>query len=109
VVVRVEASPINPSDLGLLFGGADMSTAKASGTPDRPVVTAEIRPEMLRGMAGRIDQPMPVATKAQAWLLAILPTGSRSKTFYLWRGFCLLGFCTGVAPRRTSRASSASA
>jgi NADPH:quinone reductase len=45
VVVRVEASPINPSDLGLLFGGADMSTAKASGKPDRPVVTAEIRPQ----------------------------------------------------------------
>jgi len=57
VVVRVEASPINPSDLGLLLGGADMSTAKASGTPERPVVTAEIRPEILRGMAGRIDQP----------------------------------------------------
>ena len=29
VVVRVEASPINPSDLGLLIGAADMSTAKA--------------------------------------------------------------------------------
>ena len=25
-------SPINPSDLGLLFGAADMSTAKVSGT-----------------------------------------------------------------------------
>ena len=36
VVVRVEASPINPSDLGLLVGAADMSTAKASGTKDRP-------------------------------------------------------------------------
>ena len=32
VVVRVEASPINPSDLGLLVGAADMTTAKASGT-----------------------------------------------------------------------------
>jgi NADPH:quinone reductase-like Zn-dependent oxidoreductase len=31
VVVRVEAAPINPSDLGLLIGAADMSTAKASG------------------------------------------------------------------------------
>ena len=29
VVVRVEASPINPSDLGLLIGAADMTTAKA--------------------------------------------------------------------------------
>ena len=44
VVVRVEAAPINPSDLGLLFGGADMSTAKASGTPRGPVVTARIPP-----------------------------------------------------------------
>ena len=26
VVVQVQASPINPSDLGLLFGGADMTT-----------------------------------------------------------------------------------
>ena len=43
VVVRIGASPINPSDLALLFGGADMSTAKASGTPDNPVVTANIR------------------------------------------------------------------
>jgi hypothetical protein len=36
VVVRVEASPMNPSDLGLLFGAADMSTAKVSGTPESP-------------------------------------------------------------------------
>ena len=36
VVVRVEASPINPSDLGLLVGPADMSTAKVSGTKDAP-------------------------------------------------------------------------
>ena len=34
VVVRVEATPINPSDLGLLIGPADMSTAKVSGTKD---------------------------------------------------------------------------
>ena len=31
VIVRIDASPINPSDQGLLFGGADMSTARASG------------------------------------------------------------------------------
>ena len=36
VVVRVEASPINPSDLGLLFGAADMSTAQASGSRTSP-------------------------------------------------------------------------
>jgi NADPH2:quinone reductase len=63
VVVRVEASPINPSDLGLLFGGADMGTAKASGTADRPVVTATIGPEMMRAAAARIDQPMSVGNE----------------------------------------------
>src|SRR5690349_24827314 len=34
VVVRVEGTPINPSDLGLLFHAADMSTAKVSGSKD---------------------------------------------------------------------------
>ena len=63
VVVRIEASPINPSDLGLLFAGADMRTAKASGAPDRPVVTASIGPQMLRAAAGRVDQPMPVGNE----------------------------------------------
>ena len=42
VLVRIEASPINPSDLGLLVGSADMSKATVSGTPDRPVVTAPL-------------------------------------------------------------------
>ena len=63
VVVRVEGSPVNPSDLGLLFGGADMSTATASGTPDRPIVTAKVGPEMMRAAAARIDQPMPVGNE----------------------------------------------
>ncbi len=63
VIVRVEASPINPSDQGLLFAGADMSTAKAAGTPDRPVVTASLSPAVMKAMAGRLDQPMPVGNE----------------------------------------------
>ncbi|HEX4448600.1 MAG TPA: zinc-binding dehydrogenase [Polyangiaceae bacterium] len=63
VVVRVEAAPINPSDLGLLFGSADMSTAKASGTPESPVVTATIPEKLRKGMAGRLDQSMPVGNE----------------------------------------------
>ncbi len=42
VLVRVEAAPINPSDLGLLIASADMATAEISGTPQRPTVTATI-------------------------------------------------------------------
>ncbi|TAM44150.1 MAG: NADH oxidase, partial [Burkholderiaceae bacterium] len=53
VVVRVEATPINPSDIGLLFGAADISTAKVSGTPASPVVTAQIAPQLMKGMAAR--------------------------------------------------------
>jgi NADPH:quinone reductase-like Zn-dependent oxidoreductase len=63
VVVRVEASPINPSDLGLLTGAADMSTAKISGSGDTTVVTAMVPEAMMKAMAGRLDQSMPVGNE----------------------------------------------
>ncbi|SEA41092.1 zinc-binding dehydrogenase [Variovorax sp. YR216] len=70
VVVRVEASPMNPSDLGLLFGAADLRTAKASGTPQRPVVTAAIPEAAMKGMAGRADQSMPVGNEGAGVVVA---------------------------------------
>jgi len=63
VLIRVEASPINPSDLGLLFGGADMETAKASGTVDRPVVRATVPEAAMRGLGGRADSSLPVGNE----------------------------------------------
>ena len=63
VVVRVEATPINPSDLGLLFGAADMSTAKATGSTQQPVLTASVPDAAMRAMAGRLDQSMPVGNE----------------------------------------------
>ena len=63
VVVRIEASPINPSDLGLLFGPSDMRTAKASGTPEEPVVTADIPSHLLAGVTARLDQSLPVGNE----------------------------------------------
>ena len=63
VVVRVEASPINPSDLGLLVGAADMSTAKASGSKDAPVITAKVPEGAMKAMAGRLDESMPVGNE----------------------------------------------
>ena len=63
VLVRVEGSPINPSDLGLLFGAADMSTARQSGTKAQPVITAGIPEAFMRAMAGRVDQSMPVGNE----------------------------------------------
>jgi NADPH2:quinone reductase len=63
VVVRVEAAPINPSDLGLLFGGADMATAKRSGTATQPVITAQVPPAMMRAMAGRVGESLPAGNE----------------------------------------------
>ena len=63
VVVRIEAAPINPSDLGLLFGAADMGTAAVSGTPARPVVTARVPEAGLKAMAGRLGESMPVGNE----------------------------------------------
>ena len=70
VVVRVEASPINPSDLGMLFAGADVARAKFSGTAARPVVSVEVGPELLRALAGRLDQPMPVGNEGAGVVVA---------------------------------------
>ena len=70
VIVRVEAAPMNPSDLGLLFGAADMKTAKASGTPERPVVTAAVPEAVMKAMAGRLDQSMPVGNEGAGVVVA---------------------------------------
>src|SRR5438477_788075 len=73
VVLRVEATPINPSDLGLLVGAADMTTAKASGTKDAPVITAKVTEAAMRAMAGRLDESMPVGNEGAG---VVIRTGS---------------------------------
>jgi NADPH:quinone reductase-like Zn-dependent oxidoreductase len=73
VVVRVEASPINPSDLGLLTGAADMSTAKSSGRGDSTVVTATVPQAAMKAMAGRLDESMPVGNEGAG---VVVKTGS---------------------------------
>src|ERR1700710_1642315 len=73
VVVHVEASPINPSDLGLLVGAADMSSAKASGTREAPVITARVPEAAMRAMAGRLDESMPVGNEGAG---VVVKTGS---------------------------------
>jgi NADPH:quinone reductase len=67
ILVRVEGSPINPSDLGLLLGAADMSTAKAGAGP---LLTAAVPPQLMRGMAGRVDQSMPVGNEGAGTVVA---------------------------------------
>jgi NADPH:quinone reductase-like Zn-dependent oxidoreductase len=73
VVVRIEATPINPSDLGLLVGAADMSTAKAGGTKELPVITATVPERAMRAMAGRLDESMAVGNEGAG---VVIRTGS---------------------------------
>jgi NADPH2:quinone reductase len=70
VLVRVEGTPLNPSDLGLLFGTADMRTAQVSGTPARPVVTAKVAEKGMAAMAARLDQAMPVGNEGAGTVVA---------------------------------------
>jgi len=63
VLVRLEGAPINPSDLGLLFGAADLGTATVAGTPARPVVTARVSEAGMKAMAGRVGQSLPVGNE----------------------------------------------
>jgi NADPH:quinone reductase-like Zn-dependent oxidoreductase len=63
VVVRVEATPINPSDLGLLLGPAEMSAATMSGSGESLKVTAKVPAQALPFLAARLDQPMPVGNE----------------------------------------------
>ena len=63
IIVRIDAAPINPSDLGLLLANADWSQAKQSGTSDHPVVTAPISANAVQAMAARIDISMPVGNE----------------------------------------------
>jgi len=70
VLVRVEAAPINPSDLGLLLAMADVRGATSSGPADDPVVTAPIPDRAMKGLAARIGEPMPVGNEGAGTVVA---------------------------------------
>ena len=70
VVVRVEAAPINPSDIGMLLGPADLESIRAGGSAARPTVTARVPEERLAGVAGRLDAAMPVGNEGAGVVVA---------------------------------------
>ena len=63
VIVRVEATPLNPSDIGLLFGPADLSEAKKSGTDERPSMTAPVCASSISRLGSRIDKSLKVGNE----------------------------------------------
>jgi len=70
IVVQIEATPLNPSDLALLVGPADMSTARASGTVDRPIVTADIPEKFMKMVSGRVGESLPVGNEGAGIVVA---------------------------------------
>ena len=70
VVLRIEATPINPSDIGLLFGAADLNSAKASVTESGPMVTMRIPERAMGGMAARVGQSMVVGNEGAGVVVA---------------------------------------
>ena len=63
VVLRVEATPINPSDIGLLFGAADLATLAVTGSGERTVARARVPAAAMKAMAGRLGQSMPAGNE----------------------------------------------
>ena len=63
VLVRIEASPLNPSDLALLLAGADPGSAESRGSASEPRTVARLGPEVVRALAGRVGQSLPVGNE----------------------------------------------
>ena len=70
VVVRIEAAPLNPSDFGVMFSAADMSTAVQSGTEQSPVVTADIPAKFMPSLKTRVNEDTPVGNEGAGTVVA---------------------------------------
>ncbi|QIB50359.1 zinc-binding dehydrogenase [Pseudomonas sp. OIL-1] len=70
VVIRIEAAPINPSDLGVMFSAADMTTAKQSGSADRPVISADVPAKFMGAVEKRVGKSIPVGNEGAGTVVA---------------------------------------
>jgi len=70
VVVRIEAAPLNPSDLAVLFSVADMSTAAQSGTDENPVITADVPAKFMPSVKTRVGKDTPVGNEGAGTVVA---------------------------------------
>ena len=70
VVIRIQASPINPSDLGILLGSLEIDNFRQSDVAGQPQITADISPSILAALTGRHDQSMPVGNEGAGEVIA---------------------------------------
>lgn len=70
VLVKMEASPLNPSDMGLLLAGADMTRASQSGSVERPIITAPLSAGAMAAVTARVGNAMPVGNEGAGTVIA---------------------------------------
>ncbi|MGB0119691.1 MAG: zinc-binding dehydrogenase [Solirubrobacterales bacterium] len=73
VLVSVEATPINPSDLGVLLGPADPSTLV---TGSEGGLDGEVPPRTIPILRDRLDQALPVGNEGAGTVIAAGPDAS---------------------------------
>ncbi|OBT07892.1 NADH oxidase [Vibrio sp. UCD-FRSSP16_10] len=70
VVIRIEAAPLNPSDLAVLFSAADMTTAVQSGTEQSPVIIADVPAKFMPALNTRVGKATPVGNEGAGTVVA---------------------------------------
>lgn len=70
VIIRVEAAPINPSDLLLIIGPASIDSARTDDTPERPALTLDMPKAMLGAMAERVGKSLTVGNEGAGVVIA---------------------------------------
>lgn len=70
VIVRVEATPVNPSDMGLLLGPADLSRIEVSGSHDEPELALSVPSARLAAVAGRLGRSLSVGNEGAGLVVA---------------------------------------
>ena len=70
VLIRVEASPINPSDILVMIPGVDLTKADFAGSLTRPTLTATLPVEVARSFSTRFEQPIAVGLEGAGTVIA---------------------------------------
>ena len=87
VLIKVEASPINPSDLALLTTfAADLDSLTVTGSGDDTVASMKVRPALMKAMTPRLDQSMQAGNEGSG---VIIDAGANAKD--------MIGKTVGVA------------
>lgn len=83
IVVKVEAAPINPSDLGLLLGPADIASMGSQGSSDRPALAFDIPEARRASVSARLGQSLSVGNEGAGTVVA---AGEQARD---WLGRCV--------------------